>query len=99
MFLLRTLASDYSGDALKQAWLLFDNIRPLLFPTAQLLFAQLADGMSEAEANYTRRLNAATVQGRPIAEVEETQARKVAKEINKRIQVSAARDLWSFYRF
>lgn len=49
--------------------------------------------MSEAEANYMRRLNTAALQGKPLAEVEEKQARKIALEINKRVQVPAARDI------
>lgn len=43
--------------------------------------------MSEAETDYTRRMNAATLQGRSLEEMEESRARKTAKEVDKRIQV------------
>lgn len=49
---------------------------------------KVADGMSEAEGSYTRRLNAAISQGRTIDEAEETQTRKVFKEVKKRQQVN-----------
>lgn len=43
--------------------------------------------MAEAEAGYTRRLNAGKLQGKSIVDVEETQNCKVLKEVNKRVQV------------
>lgn len=49
--------------------------------------------MSEAETDYTRRVNAAILQGRPLEEMEESQARKTAKEVNKRIQVGTINEL------
>lgn len=52
-----------------------------------LRLAQVADGMSEAEVAYTRRLTAAKMQGRPMEEVEKIQNRNIAKEIKKRVQV------------
>lgn len=58
--------------------------------SATLLLAQVADGMSEAEAGYTRRLTAAKLQGRSIEEVEKIQNRNILKEIKKRVQVSSA---------
>lgn len=48
---------------------------------------QVAQGMVEAEASYTRRLNAAKMQGTSIEEIEDIQNRKVRKEIAKRVQV------------
>lgn len=54
-----------------------------------LLLAQVTDGMSEAEAGYTRRLTAAKLQGRSIEEVEKIQNRNILKEIKKRVQVSS----------
>ena len=58
-------------------------------PSVTLRLAQVADGMSEAEADYTRRLTAAKLQGRSIEEVEKIQNRNIAKEIKKRVQVSS----------
>lgn len=46
--------------------------------------------MSEAEAGYTRRLAAAELQGKTVEEVEETQSRKILKEVKKRMQVANA---------
>lgn len=47
----------------------------------------MAEGISEAEAGYTRRLTAAKMQGRSIEEVEKNQTRNVLKEVKKRVQV------------
>lgn len=49
---------------------------------------QVADGMSEAEAGYERRLTAAKLQGRSIEEMEQTQNRNMLKEVKRRVQAS-----------
>lgn len=61
-----------------------------LFHSSQFLAAvtaKLMDGISEAEASYTRRMTAAKMQGRSLEDVEEIHARKTANEATKRIQV------------
>lgn len=49
---------------------------------------QVADGMSEAEAGYERRLTAAKLQSRSIEEVEQTHNRNMLKEVKRRMQAS-----------
>lgn len=73
----------HENNTLVRATLLLTQMR-LVRPRC---LSQVADGMSEAEAGYTRRLTAAKLQGRSIQEVEKIQNRNVLKEIKKRVQV------------
>lgn len=50
--------------------------------------AKLAEGMSEAEMSYTRRMNAANIQGKSLEEVEEARTKKSTEDVEKRLQVS-----------
>lgn len=54
-----------------------------------LHFIQISTGMSEAQLGYTRRLNAAKLQGTSIEQAEETERRKVHREVERRLQVAA----------
>lgn len=47
--------------------------------------------MAEAEANYTRHLTAAKLQGKSVEEVEKNQNRSMLKEVNRRVKVSLRR--------
>eukprot|EP00903_Cladosiphon_okamuranus_P019664 g18076.t2 len=82
--LVNLLQTDFAfGLAADSLNVLRGNQDALLAEMAQI---EVANGMSEAEAGYMRRLTAATLQGRSIEEVEKIRNRNTLKEIKKRVQ-------------
>eukprot|EP00752_Nemacystus_decipiens_P011884 g10537.t2 len=82
--LVNLLHTDHAfGLAANSLNLLRGNQDTLLAKMAQI---EVADGMSEAEAGYNRRLTAAKLQGRSIEEAEKVQTRNMLNEVKKRVQ-------------
>ncbi|CAM9096355.1 unnamed protein product, partial [Hapterophycus canaliculatus] len=85
MILANLLHTDFAfGLVVDSLKVLRGDQDELLVKMAQI---EVADGMAEAEANYTRRLTAASLQGRSVEEVEKSQKCRMLKEINKRAKV------------
>ncbi|CBJ26303.1 Hypothetical leucine rich repeat protein [Ectocarpus siliculosus] len=83
--LVNLIRTDFSfGLAADSLDVLRGNQDALLAKMAQI---EVADGMSEAEAGYERRLTAAKLQGRSIEEVEQTHNRNMLKEVKRRMQI------------
>ncbi|CAM9977150.1 unnamed protein product [Scytosiphon promiscuus] len=85
MILANVLATDFAfGLAAESLEVLRGNQEGLLARMAQI---EVADGMAEAETDYTRRLTAAKLQGKSVKEVERNQDRSILEEVNKRVKV------------
>ncbi|CAN0309460.1 unnamed protein product, partial [Ectocarpus sp. 12 AP-2014] len=82
--LVNLTRTDFSfGSTADSLDVLRGNQDALLAKMAQI---EVADGMSEAEAGYERRLTAAKLQGRSIEEMEQTHNRNMLKEVKRRMQ-------------